>query len=93
MDGSGKTPATLTEGEKVDVKSGEAADSGEGLGSCLKRTRGFIPLEYRNELTQLFKLAGPVVRLLAHAPTHQCIDYPLCAHAVRPACLNSEITV
>ncbi|KAM4583743.1 multidrug and toxin extrusion protein 1-like [Odontesthes bonariensis] len=61
MDGSGKTPVTLTEGGKVDVKSGEAADSGEGWGSCLKRMRGFIPLEYRNELTQLFKLAGPVV--------------------------------
>ncbi|XP_041838392.1 multidrug and toxin extrusion protein 1-like [Melanotaenia boesemani] len=65
MDGSGKTKVSYSEKVKVDMKSGEAApcvqDSGEGWGSCLKRIRGLIPPEYRNELVQLFKLAGPVV--------------------------------
>ncbi|XP_027138265.1 LOW QUALITY PROTEIN: multidrug and toxin extrusion protein 1 [Larimichthys crocea] len=62
MDGPGK--AKYTEGVK-DVKAGEAASStrssGGGCGSCLKRMVGFIPLEYRRELVQVFKLAGPVV--------------------------------
>ncbi|XP_070771763.1 multidrug and toxin extrusion protein 1-like [Enoplosus armatus] len=65
MDASGKTSVKCTEGVKEDIKSGEAASSaqgsGEGCGSCLKRMGGFISPEYRNELVQLFKLAGPVV--------------------------------
>lgn len=70
MDGSGKTPQKYTEGVKEDLKVCEAASSvqgsGEdGWGSCLKGRGGFIPPEYRSELVQLFKLAGPVVRLTA----------------------------
>lgn len=61
MDGSSKTV-------KEDSKHGEAAVHGPGetRGSWLKRVSGCIPQVYRNELVQLFKLAGPVVRL-----THQ----------------------
>ncbi|XP_051241998.1 multidrug and toxin extrusion protein 1-like [Dicentrarchus labrax] len=59
MDGSGKTPVKYAEGVKEDLKAAEAASSAQG--SCLGRMRGFIPQEYRNELVQLLKLAGPVV--------------------------------
>ncbi|XP_053186275.1 multidrug and toxin extrusion protein 1-like isoform X1 [Scomber japonicus] len=56
MDGSSKTV-------KEDSKHGEAAVHGPGetRGSWLKRVSGCIPQVYRNELVQLFKLAGPVV--------------------------------
>lgn len=64
MDGPGKAAATHTEGVKVDLKAAEA-DPAEGCGSCLKRIRDFVPQKYQNELAQLFKLAGPVVRLSA----------------------------
>ncbi|XP_027874986.1 multidrug and toxin extrusion protein 1 [Xiphophorus couchianus] len=60
MDGPGKAAATHTEGVKVDLKAAEA-DPAEGCGFCLKRIRDFVPQKYRNELAQLFKLAGPVV--------------------------------
>ena len=45
--------------------------SGEAWGCCPKRLRGFITPEYRHELVQLCKLAGPVVRLKQLA--HPCI--------------------
>uniref|UniRef100_A0A3Q3GW86 Multidrug and toxin extrusion protein n=1 Tax=Kryptolebias marmoratus TaxID=37003 RepID=A0A3Q3GW86_KRYMA len=45
---------------KVDLKPGDQ-DSAQGCGSCLKRVWGAVPEEYRNELTQVFKLAGPVI--------------------------------
>lgn len=63
MDGSSKTPIKSSEVVKEDLKASEASvhGSGEAPGSCLKRVRDFIPLDYRNELVQLFKLAGPVV--------------------------------
>uniref|UniRef100_A0A3Q3EHS3 Multidrug and toxin extrusion protein n=1 Tax=Labrus bergylta TaxID=56723 RepID=A0A3Q3EHS3_9LABR len=63
--GSDKTQMKQTAETKEDVKACEEASSvqssTEDYGSCLKRTRGFIPPVYRNELVQLFKLAGPVV--------------------------------
>ncbi|KAM7009206.1 multidrug and toxin extrusion protein 1-like [Tautogolabrus adspersus] len=65
MEGSVKTQIKHTAETKEDLKACEEASSvqssTEGYGSCLKRTRGFIPPVYRNELVQLFKLAGPVV--------------------------------
>ncbi|XP_036969968.1 multidrug and toxin extrusion protein 1-like [Acanthopagrus latus] len=65
MDGHDKNPVKYTEGVKEDSKAGEATPSVqgsvEGCGSCLERTRRLIPPEYRNELLQLLKLAGPVV--------------------------------
>ncbi|KAM4751182.1 multidrug and toxin extrusion protein 1-like [Anableps anableps] len=60
MDGACKAAATHTEGVKVDLKAAEA-ESAESCGCCLKSIRGCIPQKYRNELVQLFKLAGPVV--------------------------------
>ncbi|KAM4595385.1 multidrug and toxin extrusion protein 1-like [Fundulus diaphanus] len=60
MDGPGKAAVAHSEGLKVDVKAAEA-DSAGGWGSCPKRVWGSVPLTYRNELEQLFKLAGPVV--------------------------------
>ncbi|XP_040892157.1 multidrug and toxin extrusion protein 1-like [Toxotes jaculatrix] len=65
MDGSGKTPIKCTVEVKEDLKASEATSavqgSGKGWGCCLKSTRGCIPPEYRHELVELFKLAGPVV--------------------------------
>ncbi|MEQ2234578.1 hypothetical protein ILYODFUR_033031 [Ilyodon furcidens] len=60
MDGAGKAAGANTDGVKEDLKAAEA-DSTEGWGSCLRRIRGSVPQKYRNELVQLFKLAGPVV--------------------------------
>lgn len=66
MDDSSKTPVKYTDGVKEDSKAVEAApsaqESAEVSGNCLWRTRRLIPARYRNELVQLFKLAGPVVR-------------------------------
>lgn len=59
MDSSGKV--SQTDAVKVDLKPDQ--DSAQGWGSCLKRVWGMIPQDYRNELAQLFKLAGPVVSL------------------------------
>ncbi|XP_038570314.1 multidrug and toxin extrusion protein 1-like [Micropterus salmoides] len=64
MDGSGKIAMKYTEGVKEDLKPGDAPSvrgSGEGCDSCLKSMGDFIPPDYRNELVQLFKLAGPVI--------------------------------
>lgn len=74
MDGPGKAAVTHTEGAKVDLKAAEA-DSAEGWGSCLKRIRGSIPQKYRHELVQLFKLAGPVVRLRLLCGIYSLITY------------------
>ncbi|MEQ2216859.1 hypothetical protein XENOCAPTIV_023864 [Xenoophorus captivus] len=60
MDGAGKAAGANTDGVKEDLKAAEA-DSTEGWGSCLRRIRDSVPQKYRNELAQLFKLAGPVV--------------------------------
>ncbi|XP_013855958.1 multidrug and toxin extrusion protein 1 [Austrofundulus limnaeus] len=57
MDSSGKV--SQTDMVKVDLKPDQ--DSAQGWGSCLKRIWGMVPQDYRNELAQLFKLAGPVV--------------------------------
>ncbi|KAA8594475.1 hypothetical protein FQN60_011610 [Etheostoma spectabile] len=63
MDGSIKTPIKYSDGVKEDLKVGKTASSVQGSedsrGSCLKRC--FIPPDYRHELVQLFKLAGPVI--------------------------------
>lgn len=32
-------------------------------GSCLKSIKRWVPLDYKHEMVQLLKLAGPVVRL------------------------------
>ncbi|XP_033983981.1 multidrug and toxin extrusion protein 1-like [Trematomus bernacchii] len=65
MDGSNTTPVKYCESVKEDLKPGEAAasvpGSGDCWGSCLKRVRLFIPPDYRHELLQLVKLAGPVI--------------------------------
>ncbi|XP_035856231.1 multidrug and toxin extrusion protein 1-like isoform X1 [Sander lucioperca] len=65
MDGSIKTPIKYSEGVKEDLKEGKADASvqgaGDSRGSCLKNMRCFIPPDYRHELVQLFKLAGPVI--------------------------------
>ncbi|XP_028255897.1 multidrug and toxin extrusion protein 1-like isoform X2 [Parambassis ranga] len=65
MDGSSKAPVDYTEGVKEGGKAAEASGcvrgSEEGWGSCLKRVREVVPQRYRDELRQLFKLAGPVV--------------------------------
>lgn len=64
MDGS---PVTVyTEGLNGALIVCEAAcckGSGGNDGACLKRIRSFVPLEYRTEMVQLVKLAGPVVRM------------------------------
>ncbi|XP_078122118.1 multidrug and toxin extrusion protein 1-like [Sander vitreus] len=64
MDGSIKTPIKYSEGVKEDIKVGKADASvqgaGDSRGSCLNM-RCFIPPDYRHELVQLFKLAGPVI--------------------------------
>ncbi|XP_030592955.1 multidrug and toxin extrusion protein 1-like [Archocentrus centrarchus] len=62
MDASGKTPGRCSEGAKEDLKDGEAASCAQSSRGCyLKCVPGFIPSVYRNELVQLFKLAGPVI--------------------------------
>ncbi|XP_069023599.1 multidrug and toxin extrusion protein 1-like [Embiotoca jacksoni] len=65
MDASGKTPVKYTEGVRGDLTAGETDSRAQGCGgrwgSCTRSLRGFIPPDYRKELVQLFKLAGPVV--------------------------------
>lgn len=65
MEGSDKSHIKQTAGTKEDFKAVEAASSvhSSSEGSCLRRMKGLIPPVYRNELLQLFKLAGPVVRV------------------------------
>lgn len=45
----------------------ELQSSGEGCSPCRKSTRCLIPPVYWNELLQLVKLAGPVVRRIIEA--------------------------
>lgn len=75
MDGSDKTYEKHAEALKEDVKV-EAAPAGqeptEGSCSCMRR---LIPPEYWEELRELLKLAGPVVRLGASL-------LPSCAYIV-----------
>nr|XP_019939246.1 PREDICTED: multidrug and toxin extrusion protein 1 isoform X2 [Paralichthys olivaceus] len=54
---AGKVEEDLLEGNLTVNVGG----SGEAWGSCPKLLRGFITPEYRHELVQLCKLAGPVV--------------------------------
>ncbi|XP_040000725.1 multidrug and toxin extrusion protein 1-like isoform X3 [Xiphias gladius] len=65
MDGSAKTPIKYPEEAKEYLKAGQAGPrvqgSGNGCGACLKSMRGWVKPEYRHELVQLLKLAGPVV--------------------------------
>ncbi|XP_039652245.1 multidrug and toxin extrusion protein 1-like [Perca fluviatilis] len=65
MDSSIKAPIKYSAGVEGDSKVGKAAasvqGSGDSRGSCLKNMRCFIPPDYRHELVQLFKLAGPVI--------------------------------
>ncbi|CAI5679142.1 unnamed protein product [Oreochromis niloticus] len=62
MDASVKTAGECTEAGRGDLKEGEAASCAQSSrGCCQKCVPGFIPTVYRNELVQLFKLAGPVV--------------------------------
>ncbi|XP_049900233.1 multidrug and toxin extrusion protein 1-like [Epinephelus moara] len=60
MDGSTKTPVKNCEGLREDLKAGESASPG-CWGSGMKNMCGFIPPDYRHELVQLFRLAGPVI--------------------------------
>ncbi|XP_033479680.1 multidrug and toxin extrusion protein 1-like isoform X4 [Epinephelus lanceolatus] len=60
MDG----PATHTECNGMNGAStaAVAAPCAQGSGEgCLKRVGGFVPPDYRNEIVQVVKLAGPVV--------------------------------
>uniref|UniRef100_A0A672YCP3 Multidrug and toxin extrusion protein n=1 Tax=Sphaeramia orbicularis TaxID=375764 RepID=A0A672YCP3_9TELE len=59
MDVNTKVTVQNKEEKSVEVAS-PAQDEAEGYGSCLK-IRNLIPIVYRNELLQLFRLAGPVV--------------------------------
>ena len=56
----GMDPAAATEGSAA---AAEAAPSARCSGAGGGNTRGFIPQEYRDEVVQLLKLGGPVVRL------------------------------
>ncbi|XP_040043366.2 multidrug and toxin extrusion protein 1 [Gasterosteus aculeatus] len=65
MEASARAPVGYSEGVKEGLKADEAARSSRGCGGawdgCLKKMLNFIPPDYRKELVQLFKLAGPVV--------------------------------
>uniref|UniRef100_G3Q3J8 Multidrug and toxin extrusion protein n=1 Tax=Gasterosteus aculeatus aculeatus TaxID=481459 RepID=G3Q3J8_GASAC len=65
MEASARAPVGYSEGVKEGLKADEAARSSRGCGAawdgCLKKMLNFIPPDYRKELFQLFKLAGPVV--------------------------------
>ncbi|TDH16407.1 hypothetical protein EPR50_G00020460 [Perca flavescens] len=58
-------PAELESKEDSSIDLGNSSfglpGSGDSRGSCLKNMRCFIPPDYRHELVQLFKLAGPVI--------------------------------
>ncbi|XP_068444940.1 multidrug and toxin extrusion protein 1-like [Clinocottus analis] len=58
MDACSKTPVEYSKEKKESVK---AEDARSVQGSCVQKARGLIPPEYRHELLQLVKLAGPVV--------------------------------
>lgn len=59
MDGSDRTQMKQTTTEES--KTAGTQGSAEGCCSCVRGRRCFIPQVYRDELVQLFKLAGPVV--------------------------------
>ncbi|XP_031140414.1 multidrug and toxin extrusion protein 1-like isoform X3 [Sander lucioperca] len=65
MDSSIKAPIKYSKGVEGDSKVGKAdasvQGSGDSRGSCLKNMSCFIPPDYRHELVQLLKLAGPVI--------------------------------
>ncbi|KAL6110613.1 slc47a2 [Pungitius sinensis] len=65
MEASARTPIEYTEGLREDLKAAEAARPARGCGDawagCLKKMIDFIPPDYREEMVQLVKLAGPVV--------------------------------
>lgn len=64
MDSSGEKTGKCTEAVKEDLKeSAAAACAQSSRGCCHICVPRFIPSVYRNELVQLSKLAGPVVRL------------------------------
>ena len=72
MDATAATHVKKTGKVEEDSQEGKVAahveGSGEAWGSCPQRMRGFITPEYRHELVQLCKLAGPVVRLKQLTP-------------------------
>uniref|UniRef100_A0A8D0D1F7 Multidrug and toxin extrusion protein n=1 Tax=Sander lucioperca TaxID=283035 RepID=A0A8D0D1F7_SANLU len=59
------SPIKYSKGVEGDSKVGKAdasvQGSGDSRGSCLKNMSCFIPPDYRHELVQLLKLAGPVI--------------------------------
>ncbi|CAI5679141.1 unnamed protein product [Oreochromis niloticus] len=62
MDTSVKRAGKCTEEVKDDLKEAAAASSAQSSCCCCQKcVPGFVPTNYRNELVQLFKLAGPVV--------------------------------
>ncbi|XP_037328646.2 multidrug and toxin extrusion protein 1-like [Pungitius pungitius] len=65
MEAPARTPIEYFEGVREDLKAGEAArparGCGDAWGGCLKKMIDFIPPDYRKEMVQLVKLAGPVV--------------------------------
>lgn len=61
MNGVEKTP-NMTKNPSGAEEDPQTDEEASEQGSCLKRARELIPVEYRRELVQLFKLAGPVVR-------------------------------
>ncbi|XP_068178792.1 multidrug and toxin extrusion protein 1-like isoform X2 [Antennarius striatus] len=60
MAAAGKEAVNHTEGVKNGLEAGPSPQ-GSGEGSCLGRMKRLIPEIYRNELVELFKLAGPVI--------------------------------
>lgn len=72
-DGSDKTYEKHAEVKVEAAPAGQEA--AEGSSSCTGRIRRLIPSEYWEELEQLLKLAGPVVRLGASR-------LPSCAYTV-----------
>uniref|UniRef100_A0A668SJ55 Multidrug and toxin extrusion protein n=1 Tax=Oreochromis aureus TaxID=47969 RepID=A0A668SJ55_OREAU len=62
MDTSVKRAGKCTEEAKDDLKEAAAASCAQSSRCCCQKcVPGFVPTNYRNELVQLFKLAGPVV--------------------------------
>lgn len=60
MDASGER---FTEGPKENGKAGASSEQEAAEGCSCRAWNRLVPLEYRNELKHLFKLAGPVVSL------------------------------
>ncbi|XP_075947987.1 multidrug and toxin extrusion protein 1-like [Anarhichas minor] len=61
MDVSSKTPNQYSEGVKADEAPCCVQGPRDGWDCCLKKLRDLIPPDFRKELVQLGKLAGPVV--------------------------------